>query len=370
MRALVTGSTGLQGYALVEELLAQGHTVRAMVRAGSNRRLIDKLDVEKVVGDLRDRCSLRDAVQGCQWVFSVGALFWSERVDDLYAANVVGQRWFMEESQAAGVAKFIHVNGVTSVGHSPNGDPLDEEHVQNLLHMGNHGEISLFLGYVEMLKMVARGCPALNVALTFLIGPNDLIPSPSGQLLVAYLNRRVLGYPAGGLNFIDTRDVAKALILAAEKGRVGERYIIGNQNLRFRDFFRLIEEVTGVPAPRVRLPHLLLYPIGIVAPLISKYITHRLPIMDLSRARMADLRYYYDNQKAVQELGLTFRDLKETLRETVRWFRDNGYVTNRKSLAALTKLDGNDRRGEGDSAARAPHQSGRATTSAGSPSSR
>lgn len=338
MRALVTGSTGLLGYALVEELLAQGHTVRAMVRTGSNRRLIDSLDVEKVVGDLRDRRSLREATRGCQWVFSVGALFWAERSRELYNANVLGQRWFMEESRAAGVHKFIHVNGVTSVGHSRNGEPVDEEVVPNLIHMCDHAELSLFLGYVETLKAAIRGCPALTVALTFLIGPNDPIPSPSGQLLVAYLNRRVLGYPAGGLNFVDARDVAQALIQAAEKGRVGERYIIGNQNMRFRDFFRLIEKVTGIPAPRVYLPHQLLYPLGAVAPALSRHLTHRLPILNISRARMADLSFYYDTQKSVHELGLAFRDLGETIRDTARWFRDNGYVTNRRSLAALREL--------------------------------
>lgn len=339
MQALVTGSTGLLGYSLVEELLAQGHTVRAMVRSGSNRRLIDQLaNVEKTTGDLRDRSSLRQAAQGCQWVFSVGALFWSERVQDVYDANVLGQRCFMEESSAAGVEKFVHVNGVTSVGFSPNGELLDEESVPNLLHMANHTEIALYLGYVETLKMALRGFPVLNVALTFLAGPHDLIPSPSGQLFVAHLNRRVPGYPAGGLNFIDARDAARGLILAAEKGHTGERYIIGNVNLRFRDFFRLIEEITGVPAPRLRLPHQLLYPLGIVAPLISKYITHRRPIMSIPRARMADLTYHYSTEKAVQELGLTCRDLRETIVDTVRWFRDNGYIQRRDSLQRVRNL--------------------------------
>lgn len=338
MRALVTGSTGLLGYALVEELLDQGHTVKAMVRRTSNRSLIDKLDVEKVVGDLRDRASLRAAVQGCDWVFSVGALFWSPRVDDIYEANVLGQRWFMDESTAAGVQKFVHVNGVTSIGHSRNGELLDEESVPNILHMADHGELSLFLGYVEMLKGAQRGCPVLSVALTFLIGPNDPIPSPSGQLLVAYLNRRVPGYPAGGLNFIDARDTARALIRSAEVGKVGERYIIGNRNMRFREFFGLIEEVTGVPAPRFRLPHQLLYPVGFVAPLVSKYVTHTLPIMDLSRARMADLTYHYTNEKAVRAFGLTFRDLRDTVTDAARWFRDHGYITNKKSLAAVKGL--------------------------------
>lgn len=338
MRGLVTGSTGLLGYALVEELLEQGHTVRAMVRSTSNRSLIDKLDVEKVVGDLRDRASLRSAVQGMDWVFSVGALFWSPRSQDIYDANVLGQRWFMDESKSAGVKKFVHVNGVTSIGHCSNGEHLDEEAVPNILHMADHGELSLFLGYVEMLKAVRRGCPALNVALTFLIGPKDPIPSPSGQLLVAYLNRRVPGYPAGGLNFIDARDTARALIRAAEVGEVGERYIIGNQNLKFRDFFRLIEDVTRVPAPRFRMPHQILYPIGLVAPLVSKYITHTLPIIDLSRVRMADLTYHYSNEKAVRAFGLTFRDLQETITDATRWFRDNGYITNKKSLEAVRGL--------------------------------
>jgi dihydroflavonol-4-reductase len=176
------------------------------------------------------------------------------------------------------------------------------------------------------------------VALTFLLGPHDLIPSPSGQLLVAYLNRRVPGYPAGGLNFVDARDVAVALIRAAEKGQIGERYIIGNANLSFRDFFRSLEEVTGIPAPRFRLPHQLLYPVGAVAPLVSRYLTHRRPIMTIPRARMADLTYHYDTSKAVRELGLTFRDLRETVRDTVRWFRDNGYIRNRRSLEALRNL--------------------------------
>ncbi len=338
VRALVTGSTGLLGYALVEELLAQGHDVRAMVRRSSDRRLIDRLDVERVVGDLRDRDSLCAAVVGCQWVFSVGALFWSERCSDLYDANVLGQRHFMEASLDAGVEKFVHVNGVTSIGHSRNGELRDESSVLNLLHMANHTEISLFLGYVETLEAALRGCPALSVALTFLMGPNDPIPSPSGQLMVAYANRRVLGYPAGGLNFVDARDVAKALVRAAERGRPGERYIIGNANLSFREFFALVEDVTGIPAPRLRLPHQLLYPVGVVAPLLSRHWTHRPPILTIPRVRMADLTYHYDTSKAVRELGLACRDLEETIRDTIRWFRDNGYITNRRSLATVRAL--------------------------------
>jgi dihydroflavonol-4-reductase len=208
-------------------------------------------------------------------------------------------------------------------------------------------ELRSFLGYdikatvcteKEMLKAAVRGCPGLYVALSFLLGPYDPIHSPSGQLLVAYSNRRVPGYPAGGLNFIDARDAAKGLILAAQKGRVGERYIIGNVNMRFRDFFRLIEEVTGIRAPRMRLPRQLLYPVGLIAPLVSQHITHRRPIMSIPRVRMSDLSYHYDNRKAVTELGLTFRDLKDSIKDTIRWFRDNGYITNKKSLATVRDL--------------------------------
>lgn len=338
MRALVTGSSGLLGHALVAELLRDGRAVRAMVRPTSNRTLIDRLDVERVVGDLRDRASLRAAVRGCDWVFSVGALFWSPRVGDVYDANVRGTRAFIEESVEAGVRRFVHVNGVTSVGSSPDGRPIDEEHVADLLHFGNHTEISLFLGYVEMLKAAVRGAPALTASLTFLIGPHDPIPSPSGQLLIAFLNRRVPGCPSGGLNFVDARDAARALVRAAERGRVGERYIIGHRNLSWRGFYDLLAEVTGIPAPRLPLPRALLLPLAVVAPLVSRHLTRRPPIMSIPRARMTGRRYYYDTTKAERELGLTFRDLRDTVRDAAVWFRDHGYVRNRRSLECLRRL--------------------------------
>jgi dihydroflavonol-4-reductase len=338
VRALVTGSTGLLGYALVEDLLRDGHEVRAMVRATSNRSLIDRLEVEQVVGELRDRASLGAAVRGCDWVFSVGALFWSADPQDVYDANVLGTRTFIEESAEAGVRRFVHVNGVTSVGSSPDGRPIDEEHVPNLLHFGNHTEISLFLGYVEMLKAALRGAPVLTTSLTFLIGPNDPIPSPSGQLLVAYLNRRVPGCPTGGLNFVDARDTARALVRAAERGRVGERYIIGNRNMAWREFFDLLAEVTGIPPPRLPLPNVLLLPLGVVSPLVSKYVTHRPPLLRIPRARLTGRCYYYDTSKAARDLGLEFRELRDTLRDAIVWFRDNGFIHNRRSLECVKRL--------------------------------
>ena len=337
MKGLVTGASGLVGNALARELLSQRHSVRALVRKTSRTGTLSGLSIELAVGDLRDPASLRQAVKGCDWVFNVAKLFWDRDVREIYRANVIGTRSLLEASADARVKRFVNCTGVTSIGYSERGEPVDEDHPWNMAHYGNHTQIAIYLSHVEVIRAAARGFPALDVSLGFVIGPNDGVPSPSGQLFLAYLNRRIPAYTRGGLNFIGSRDAARGHILAAEKGRIGERYILGNANLGFREFFRVCEEVTGVPGPSLRVPGWLFFPIGLLAPVVS-LVTGRQPILTVPRVRVSDKDWYFSSAKAARELGFHPGDIRDDIREAAVWFFKNGHVKNGESCGALARL--------------------------------
>jgi dihydroflavonol-4-reductase len=327
MKTLVTGSTGFIGSTVVRELLKEGADVRVTVRENSDTRNIDGLDVERVYGDTRDRDSMRTALKGCDTLYHVAAYFahWSLNKDLFYEVNVEGTRNILEEALAQGLEKVVYTSTSNTIGSHGAGNFVNEEAEFNQWKTGDHYAISKYLAEIEAKKICDRGLPVVMVNPTLVIGVRDIKPTPSGKLVVDIVNRDMPGYIDGAINIIDVEDVARGHLLAAKKGRVGERYIFGNENVTVGDFFKLVAEVAGVKPPRLKLP----YPVALLLGYIfhaQARITKKPPVVSLSQVRIGKMGEHFDNSKAVNELGLPLTPLKTTVENTVDWFRENGYL--------------------------------------------
>jgi len=327
MKTLVTGATGLIGSSLVRELLKDGVEVKVMVRENSDTRNIDGLDVEKTYGDIRDGESVKAALQGCDTFYQAAALyvFWTPDSKVLYDINVEGTKIALNAALEQGVEKVVYTSSIAAVGSSGSNKLANEKTEFNLWNTGDHYIRSKYLGEVEAKKFYDKGLPIVIVNPAGVIGVRDIKPTPSGQIILDVLNKKLPAYMDGGMNFVDVEDVARGHILAAQKGRIGERYILGNENLTLKDFFTLIGEVSGVKPPRFKLP----YSVALAMAYIYKFgsnITHKPPVITPAGVRMASKYTYYDVSKAVNELGFPQTPIKTTVEKAVNWFKENGYV--------------------------------------------
>lgn len=329
MLTLVTGGTGFVGAAVVRLLLSQGHAVRALVRRGSNLQNLDGLDVELAFGDLLDKESLRQAFKGCRRLYHVGAHYslWEPSSEVFYRVNVDGTRKLLEAAMEEGVERVVYTSTVGTLGYREDGGPADEETPASLDQMTGHYKRSKFLAEEEVRRAVIRGLPVVIVNPSTPIGPRDIKPTPTGQIIVDFLNRRMPAYIDTGLNFIDVADVARGHILAAERGLVGERYILGRINLTLKELFAILGQIAKLPPPRVRVPYRLILPLAYGNHWLSSLITKRPPRIPLEGVKMAKRRMFFDASKAVRELGLPQSPIEQALEEAVRWFTDHGYVT-------------------------------------------
>lgn len=327
MKTLVTGSTGLIGSMVVRQLLKDGADVRVTVRESSDTRNIDGLDVERVHGDTRDRESMKAALKGCDTLYHVAAYFahWSLDKDLFYKVNVEGTKNTLEEALARGVEKVVYTSTSNTIGSHGAGNFVNEDAQFNGWETGDHYAISKYLAEIEAGKLYEKGLPVVMVNPTLVIGIGDLKPTPSGKLIVDILNRQMPGYIDGAINIIDVEDVARGHLLAAKKGRVGERYILGNENVTVGDFFKLVAEIGGVKPPRLRLP----YPVALISAYVfaaQARVTRKPPVVSLSQVRIGRMGEHFDNFKAVNELGLPLTPLRATVENTVNWFVENGYI--------------------------------------------
>jgi len=329
MRNLVTGGTGFVGAAVVHALVTAGQAVRVLVRPGADLRNLDGLPVERAHGDLQEPASLRAAIKGCQRVYHVAALysFWEPDPRRFYRVNVEGTRRLLEAAEAEGVERIVYTSTVGTLGHRPDGRPADEETPVSLDHMIGHYKRSKFLAEAEARRAAARGVPVVIVNPSAPVGPRDIKPTPTGKMIVDYLNRGMPAYIDTGLNLIDVDDVAHGHLLAAERGKIGERYILGHRNMTLREIFALLERLTGIPAPRVRLPHALVLPLAYASQALSDWITRRPPRIPLEGVKMAKRRMFFDASKAVRELGLPQSPIEGALERAVRWFIEHGYAS-------------------------------------------
>lgn len=328
MKALVTGATGFVGSAVVRELLQDGADVRIMLRKNSDTKMIEGLkDVEKVYGDVCDQASMETALKGCDTFFQTAALyeFWGPAKEEYYRVNVDGTRACLNAALKAGVQKVIHTSSVVALGSHGRQVPGNESSTFNLGKTGAHYAVSKHLAEVEALKFVDKGLPVVVVNPGSVIGAGDVRPTPSGRNITNVLNGKTPGYFDGGGNFVDVEDVAKGHLLAAKKGKVGEKYVLGNRNLSMREFLHMIADVGGVKRPGMKLPYTALLLTSYLY-LLMAAINHKPPVVTPPLARLTHMYFYYDSSKAVKELGMPQTAVEKTIEKAVAWFRQNGYA--------------------------------------------
>jgi len=327
MKALVTGATGFIGGNLVRELLRQAYQVRALVRKGSNQRNIEGLDVDIVLGELRDRPSLEKALEGCDVLFHVAAAytFWSPHPEVIYETNVRGTENILRVARDKGIKKVIYTSTESTIGIA-DGCLGTEEMETSLDYLPGHYKKSKYLAEKLALKMCQKGLPLVIVNPTMPLGPWDIKPTPTGQVIIDYLNGRMPACVNTGLNVVDVEDVARGHILALEKGRIGERYILGNKNLTLREIFTILEQLTGIKAPRFDIPLWLALSAAHVDELISGKVFRHPPRIALEAVRAAGKFRHFDCSKAVSELGFPQTPVEESFDKAVTWFKQNGYV--------------------------------------------
>jgi dihydroflavonol-4-reductase len=333
MRALVTGGTGFVGSQVVRALVEDGVEVRVLARPGSDRRALADLPVEVVTGDLAEPPSLAAPLRGVETPYHVAADYrlWAPDPAVLYRVNVGGTRALLLAAAAAGVSRVVYTSSVGTLGLPPDGGPGTEATPVQLEDMVGDYKRSKYLAEREAEAAAARGLPVVIVNPSAPIGPWDWKPTPTGRMLVDYLKGRMLAYLDTGLNLVHVRDVARGHLLAAERGRPGERYILGHGqgNLALRAIFERLAPYTGIPAPRVRLPHRAALAIGAGAELVAR-LRGTEPAVARTAVRMAKKRMYFDPSKAIRELGLPQTPVDQALRDAVDWFWANGYAPRRR----------------------------------------
>lgn len=327
MTALVTGATGFVGANIVRALLDAGEVVRVLVRSGSSTRNIDGLPVDIAYGDLRDVASLRVALDGCHTLYHAAAHYslWTPQVDDVYAINVGGTVNLLQAALAGGVERVVYTSSVATLAASPDGTPVDETHPLALEAAVGHYKRSKILAEQEAMRLCEQGLSLVIVQPSAPVGPWDVKPTPTGKMVVDFLCGKMPAYLDTGLNLIDVRDAAQGHLLAARHGKIGERYILGHCNLSLRDILEQLAEVSGLRAPRFRLP----YSVALAAGYVSEglaVLTRRPPAVPLVGVRLARYPMYFTAQKAVRELGLPQSPIQGALQGAVQWFRDHGYV--------------------------------------------
>jgi len=333
VNCFVTGASGFIGANLVHELGARGHRVKALLRPGSNLRGLAGAQFERVEGDLGDLARLRAGMRDCQWCFHVAASYhlWLRDYRPMYAANVEGTRHVIEAAGEAGCAAIVYTSTVGCIGlpNRAHGEviPSDETTPVSEGQMSNHYKLSKWRGEQEAIRFARQGLPVIIVNPSTPIGPRDVKPTPTGQIIVDFLNRKMPAYLETGLNWVHVRDVAVGHILAAEKGGIGQRYILGNAqgNWPLKEAFAVLEELAGVPAPKHRIPYFAALAAAHVSETISA-LTGKPPRAPLAGVRMARHQMFFNPAKAIRELGLPQTPPREAMAEAVEWFRQNGYV--------------------------------------------
>jgi dihydroflavonol-4-reductase len=329
MKALVTGATGFIGGNLVRELLKQGYQVRALVRKASNHKNIQGLDIEVAFGDLRDRECLDRALEGCDVLFHVAAsyTFWTPDPRVIYETNVKGTENILTAALAKGIKKVVYTSTESTIGIRESGSSGTEETEVKPSDLAGHYKKSKYMAERLALKMYHEGLPLVVVNPTVPVGPFDIKPTPTGQFIVDFLNHGMPAYVDTGLNVVDVEDVAKGHVLALEKGRIGDRYILGNRNITFREILEILEQMTGIRAPRLKIPIWLALGVAYVDEFVTGTILRKRPRIPVAGVKAARRFRYFDCSKAIVELGFPQTAIEEALEKAVRWFRQNGYAS-------------------------------------------
>ena len=334
MKCFVTGASGFIGSNLVQELIARGHRVKALLRPGTDERGLQGLHYQKVTGDILDRQLLQREMEGSEWCFHVAASYqlWMRNYAPMYEINVEGTRNVLEAAGKVGCRKIVYTSTVGCIGvpKPVNGQltPATESERLSEDQLSNDYKRSKFRAEGIAFDLFRKtGLPVVIVNPSAPIGPGAVKPTPTGKIIVDYLNRRLPAYLETGLNWVHVRDVAVGHILAAEKGRLGERYILGNKagNWTMLQTLAGLEKITGIPAPKTKIP----YWLAVRAAEISEYLaffTGKPPRAPMAGVRMAKHKMWFDPSKAIWELGLPQTPPEQAFADAVAWFRASGYV--------------------------------------------
>ncbi len=329
MTTLVTGATGFVGAAVARRLLAAGHDVRVLVRPGADRRNLEGLRVEAAAGDLTDPASLARALSGCEALFHVAADYrlWVPKPEAMYRANVGGTRDLMTAALAAGVKRVVYTSSVAVLGHAAGGAPPDEETPSTLGDMIGHYKRSKFLAELEVRRLVfEERLPAVIVNPSTPLGPGDVKPTPTGRVIVDAASGRMPAYVDTGLNVVHVDDVADGHLRAFERGAIGERYVLGGEDMTLKRILDAACGNAGRRPPRVRLPHAAVVPVALVSEAWARVFGGAEPRATLDGVRMARTPMYFSSAKAKRALGYDPRPAAEAIRDAVAWFRQHGYL--------------------------------------------
>jgi len=335
MKAFVTGATGFVGSHVARVLAEQGADLRLLVRSSSDPKNIQNLNAERVTGDLRDPNTLETAISGCDVVFHVAADYrlWIRDPDQMYRSNVEGTRAILEAARKNRVRRVVYTSSVATMGFTSNGHPANEDSPVALENMIGHYKRSKFMAEQVALDAGRKdiGGERMDVVVvnpTTPVGEQDIKPTPTGRIIVDFLKKKFPAYVDTGLNLVDVRECARGHVAALEKGRSGERYILGGENLTLKQILDKLSAITGLPSPKVRVPYAVALLAGVVDEMVTGRILRREPRATIEAVQMSRKKMFVTSGKAVRELGWKVVPVKDALGRAVEWFRANGYANN------------------------------------------
>jgi dihydroflavonol-4-reductase len=328
MLTFVTGATGFVGSHVARVLAEQGADLRLLVRTASDTRNIDGLHAERVTGDLRDPASIENAMAGCDTVFHVAADYrlWVRDPEQMYRANVEGTRTILDAACKNRVRRVVHTSSVATMGFTSNGHLADENSPVKLDSMIGPYKRSKFMAEQLALKAGASGMDVVVVNPTTPVGEQDIRPTPTGRIVVDFLKKKFPAYVDTGLNLVDVRECARGHLTALEKGRSGERYILGGENLTLKQILDKLAAITGLPSPKVKVPYVMALATGVVDEIVTGRILGREPRATIDAVRMGRKKMFVSSAKAERELGWSPSPVEGALRRAVEWFRTHEYV--------------------------------------------
>jgi dihydroflavonol-4-reductase len=328
LKTFLTGATGFLGSHVARVLAAQGAELRLLVRPTSNLKNLEGLHAETATGDLRDPASLDNAMSGCDTVFHVAADYrlWARDPEEMYHSNVEGTRAILEAARKNGVRRVVYTSSVATMGFTRNGNPADEDSPVTLADMIGHYKRSKFMAEQIALEAGRSGMNVVVVNPTTPVGEQDIKPTPTGRIILDFLKRKFPAYVDTGLNLVDVTECARGHVAALERGKTGERYILGGEDLTLKQILDKLGAITGLSSPTVKLPYFFAFAAAAVDETITGRILHREPRATIDAVRMGRTKMFASSAKAERELGWKLVPAENALRRAVAWFRSNDYV--------------------------------------------
>ena len=328
MKVFVTGATGFLGSHVAEQMEGLGCDVRVLVRKTSRTENLEGLKAERVFGDLRDYASLRSAMRGSDWVYHVAADYrlWTRDPQEMYASNVEGTRSLLNAAHEVGVKRVVYTSSVATMGFGYNGEVVDESTPVELSMMIGHYKKSKFEAEQVAIAAAKEGMNVVIVNPSTPIGERDIKPTPTGQIVVDFLKKKFPAYVDTGLNLVDVRECAKGHLLAMERGHMGQRYILGGENLTLKQILDKLAAITGLPSPKVKLPYAVALATGVVDTVVTGHMLRKEPRVTLDAVRMGRKKMFVSSAKAEAELGYKASSADDGLRRAAEWFRAHGYA--------------------------------------------